>query len=86
MVLNAFLDRLLIRRTVGNPLMQVPCQHHFGSRSAHEIWALMVGPGIDRGVVVDRNADQISIAATVGRLMGFGTPFAEGPVLAEAFA
>ena len=69
-----------------NPLMQVPYQHHFGSRSAHEIWALIVGPGIDRGVVVDRTSDQISIAATVGRLMGVGTTFAEGPVLAEAFA
>ena len=33
-----------------------------------------------------RPQHQISIAATVGRLMGVGTPFAEGPVLAEAFA
>ena len=29
-----------------NPFMRVPYQHHFNSRSAHEIWALLVGPGV----------------------------------------
>jgi hypothetical protein len=69
-----------------NPMMAVPCQHHFNSRSAHEIWALLFGPGLGRGVVVDHRVEQICIAATVGRLMGFKTDFAEGPVLGEAFA
>ena len=68
-----------------NPLASVPCQHHFGSRSSHEIFALLVGPGIVRGAVVDRLADQSSIATTVGRIMGFHAVQAEGPVLAEAF-
>lgn len=68
-----------------NPLMQVSCQHHFNSRSAHEIWALMVGPGIQRGVVVDKPVNQIGIASTVGQLMGFKAKFAEGEVLEDAF-
>jgi hypothetical protein len=69
-----------------NPGMAVPCQHHFGGRSSHEIFALLVGPGIDRGRVVDRPTDQISLAATVGQVMGFEASHAEGSILAEAFA
>jgi hypothetical protein len=69
-----------------NPFADVPCQHHFGSRSSHEIFALFFGKGIDRGVVVDKPADQISIAATIGRITGAGADFAEGPVLEQVFA
>lgn len=69
-----------------NPLAAVPCQHHFGSRSSHEIFALLFGPGIAPGSVVDHRVDQTSIAATVGHIMGFKAELAEGPVLAEAFA
>jgi len=69
-----------------NPLAAVPCQHHFGSRSSHEIFGLMFGPGIARGVVVDKRRDQSSIAGTIGHLMGFKAEHSEGPVLAEAFA
>ncbi len=68
-----------------NPFVSVPFQHHFNSRSAHEIFALFVGPGIPRGVV-DKKVDQCCVAATIGRAMGFKTEFAEGQVLAEAFA
>ena len=67
-----------------NPFADVPCQHHFGSRSAHEIFALFVGAGVPRGAVVDRRVDQSQIAATVGRLMGFKAEFAEQRVLEEA--
>lgn len=69
-----------------NPFMDVPCQHHFGSRSAHEIFALTFGKGIGRGVVVDKLTDQTSIAGTVGQLMGFKSPYAEGRILEEVFA
>ncbi len=69
-----------------NPLVDIPCQHHFNSRSAHEIFALIVGPGVARNVVVDKHADQISIAGTIGRLMGFESAHAESRVLEEAFA
>src|SRR5438445_9021563 len=69
-----------------NPLADVPCQHHFNSRSAHEIFALIVGPGVLRGAVVDKPVDQISLAGTIGRLMGFKTEQAESRILEEAIA
>ena len=69
-----------------NPFSAVPCQHHFGSRSAHEIFAVMFGPGIAQGAVVDHRVDQIQIAATIGGLMGFEAAFSEAGALAEAFA
>lgn len=68
-----------------NRFMSVPCQHHFNSKAAHEIWALLFGPGITKGVVVDKPVDQTMIAATVGRLMGFEATAAEGGMLQEAF-
>ena len=69
-----------------NPFADVPCQHHFGSRSAHEIFALFVGPGVPRGTVVDKRVDQSQVAATIGRLMGFQAAFAEQRILEEAIA
>ncbi|CAN5445975.1 hypothetical protein BH23VER1_BH23VER1_34770 [soil metagenome] len=69
-----------------NPLAPVPCQHHFNSRSSREIWALLVGSGVAKGRVVDRQVDQTSIAKTVGQIMGAPAEFAEGPVLEEVFA
>ena len=69
-----------------NPLADVPCQHHFNSRSAHEIFALAAGPGVRQGVVVDNRTDQISITGTIGRLMGFPTAHAESRILEEAIA
>jgi hypothetical protein len=66
-----------------NPLMGVPFQHHFNSRSAHEIWTIIVGPGIAKGRVLDKPVDQASIAPTIGALMGFTAHRAEGQVLHE---
>lgn len=69
-----------------NPFADVPCQHHFNSKSAHEIWALFLGPGIAQNVIVDKEVQQISIAKTIGHTMGFHTKFTEGPLLEEAMA
>jgi hypothetical protein len=69
-----------------NPLAEVPCQHHFNSKSAHEIFALLLGTGVPRGVVVDKVCDQISVAGTIGRLMGVKTEHAESRILEEAIA
>ena len=68
-----------------NPFSAIPCQHHFGSRSAHEIFAVLLGPGIARGAVVDHRVDQIQIAPTIGELMGVETACSEAGALAEAF-
>src|SRR5687768_1977744 len=67
-----------------NPFAAVPCQHHFNTRSSHDIFALAFGPGIPKGVVVDHRVDQISVAATIGKYMKLPTEHTEGPVLAEA--
>ena len=68
-----------------NRALAVPFQHHFNTRSAHEIFALFLGPGVARGQVIDREVNQISVAATVGRITGTETPHTEGPVLEEVF-
>ncbi len=68
-----------------NPFVPVPCQHHFGSRSAHEIFSLLMGPGIARGQVVDHPVDQTQLASTIGALMGFEPAYAEAAPLEEAF-
>ncbi len=69
-----------------NRFVDVPCQHHFNSKSSREIFALLLGPGIERGRVVDKPAQQISMAATIGKAMGMPTKFAQGDVLQEVFA
>ncbi len=69
-----------------NSAMAVPFQHHFNTRAAHDVFALIMGKGVPKGVVVDRVVDQTSLAATLGGFMGFDAEFAEGPVLEEAFA
>ncbi len=69
-----------------NRAMAVPFQHHSGTKSSHEIFGLLFGPGVKRGKVIDDLVDQTSIAATIGKLVGFKAEFTEGPVLAEAIA
>lgn len=69
-----------------NRFTRLPYQHHFNSRSAREIWALVFGSGVAREIVVNDVVDQISIASTIGALMGFETPFAEGEPLHQVFS
>lgn len=72
-----------------NRAMPIPYQHHFNTRSAREIFAVASGPGIRRDTTpVDRKRQQASVAATIGRVMGFRTPWADGAAgtLEEVFA
>ncbi|MEM9342586.1 MAG: hypothetical protein AAGA87_06035 [Pseudomonadota bacterium] len=68
-----------------NPLMDVPFQHHFNSRAAHETWALVLGPGITRDRVYDRQVDQSAVAATIAAAMGFTAHEAETRALSALF-
>ena len=68
-----------------NPLAEVPFQHHFNSRSAHETWAVVFGPGITRGTV-DRTVDQSAIAPSIAAMMGFAADRAEGSAIEGMFA
>ena len=66
-----------------NPLTDIPFQHHFNSREAHETWAVIFGPGIVRNATLDKTIDQTSVAATIAAIMGFRASAAEGRVLSE---
>lgn len=69
-----------------NPLVAVPYQHHFNTKSAHQIFGVVSGPGIERGRMVDKRAEQCQVARTVAAAMGFSMDLAEGPALEEVFA
>ena len=69
-----------------NPLADVPFQHHFNSKAAHEIFAVVAGPGVAKGAVVDKAVDQIQVTGTIAKLMGFKADKAESRVLTEVFA
>lgn len=69
-----------------NPFADVPCQHHFNTRSAHEIFALFLGAGVARGRRIERTVSQVDVATTLAGVMGFKATFAEGAVLGEVFA
>ncbi len=69
-----------------NRAVPVPFQHHFSSKSAHEIFALFYGPGIARGHVIDREVQQTDVIGTLGGLMKVATEYTEGGTLDEAIA
>jgi phosphopentomutase len=68
-----------------NRFMAVPYQHHFNSRSAREIFAVVAGLGIrDRfrpNFVISRQQEQISVGRTIAELMSFTMPTAEADSL-----
>jgi hypothetical protein len=69
-----------------NRAMAVPFQHHFNSKSAHEIFAVVAGPRKlirPSAKAIDRAQQQISVAATVGELMGFKATHADAESLLE---
>jgi hypothetical protein len=71
--------------------MSVPFQHHFNTRSSHEVFVIASGPGIVKGgvrVARARPHQQISVAGTIGKIMGFPTPRVDGGawVLQEMFS
>ncbi|MBR90127.1 MAG: hypothetical protein CMO66_02490 [Verrucomicrobiales bacterium] len=68
-----------------NPLADVPFQHHFNSRSSHEIFCLIFGKGVPTKTRIATPVDQSQIAATIGGHMGFTANQASAP-LQQAFA
>ena len=65
-------------------LAEIPFQYHFNSRSAHEVWAVIFGPGIGKGVI-ERPVDQSAIVPTIAAAMGFAAFYAEGKAREGAF-
>ena len=59
-------------------------QHHrTGSAMARTTWMMALGSGIREKTVVHRPIDSIDLAPTLGGLMGFETPYAQGKRIAE---
>jgi hypothetical protein len=67
-----------------NRCVAVPYQHHFGSKSAHEIFAVLAGPKKyvpHAAKVYTGKQQQIAVTATVGQLMGVPTPHVDAESL-----
>jgi hypothetical protein len=59
-------------------------QHHrTGDASSRTTWMMVLGPGVRQGVFVERPVDSMDLVPTVGRLLGFPTPLAQGSILPE---
>jgi hypothetical protein len=70
-----------------NRALAVPFQNHSNTRSAREIFIVAAGPGIAQPrAAVDRLRQQISLAPTVGRIMGFPTQQTQADPLEEMFS
>jgi len=57
--------------------------HGCWCRGCRHVLFLAVGPDIRRDTVITLARDEIDIAPTVGHLLGFPTPFAQGTVMSE---
>jgi hypothetical protein len=70
-----------------NRAMSVPFQHHFGSKSSHQIFAVAAGPGIAHSATpVDKLHQQTSVASTLAALMKFPAQHVESACLEEMLA
>ena len=59
-------------------------QHHrTGDRASRTSWMMVLGPGVRQNVFIERAIDSTDLVPTIGRLLGFPTPFAQGSVLPE---
>lgn len=59
-------------------------QHHrTGDAASRTTWMMVLGPGVRQGMFVERPIDSMDLVPTVGRLLGFSTPLAQGTFLPE---
>ncbi|HET7102762.1 MAG TPA: hypothetical protein VFI20_01620 [Terracidiphilus sp.] len=59
-------------------------QHHrTGDIASRTTWMMALGHGVREGVFIERPVDSLDLVPTVGRLLGFPTPLAQGVVLPE---
>ncbi|MEZ4321340.1 MAG: hypothetical protein R3F61_27940 [Myxococcota bacterium] len=68
-----------------NRLVSLPFQHHFGDRSSREVFAFFRGPGIPRGVRIDRPTQQVDVMPTIAAQLGLPRAEAEGRALEEVW-
>lgn len=59
-------------------------QHHrTGDIASRTTWMMVLGRGVREGVFVERAINSLDLVPTVGKLLGFRTPLAQGSVLPE---
>jgi hypothetical protein len=59
-------------------------QHHrTGDALSRTTWLMALGPGVRQGVAVDRPVESLDLVPTLGALLGFATPLAQGKTLTE---
>jgi hypothetical protein len=59
-------------------------QHHrTGDALSRTTWMMVLGPGVRQGAAVDRPIDSLDLVPTLGALLGFPTPLAQGKPLTE---
>ncbi len=59
-------------------------QHHrTGDPLSRTTWMMTLGPGIRKGVVIDRPVESIDLVPTIGAMLGFSPRFAQGKPLTE---
>jgi len=59
-------------------------QHHrTGDALSRTTWMMVLGPGVRPGVVIDRPVDSLDLVPTLGSLLRFSTPLAQGKPLTE---
>jgi len=59
-------------------------QHHrTGDPLSRTTWMMVLGPGIRKGVVVDRPVESIDLVPTLGARLGFSPRFAQGKAMEE---
>lgn len=59
-------------------------QHHrTGDPLSRTTWMMAMGPGVRQGIVVDRPVESIDLTPTLGSLLRFPAPFAQGRPLQE---
>lgn len=70
-----------------SPFKRLPFQHHSPEDpGAHEVFVYVRGPGVARGRRIDREVDLVDVLPTLGKLLGFPTPQAEGKLLEDLLA
>ena len=59
-------------------------QHHrTGDPLSRTTWMMVLGPGIRKGVVIDRPVESIDLVPTLGARLGFSPRFSQGKVIEE---
>jgi len=59
-------------------------QHHrTGDALSRTTWMMVLGPHVRQNTIVDRPVESVDLVPTLGRILGFATPYSQGKPLTE---